>query len=153
MNIAIIPKNNGEEEIVILEDNQEVLITRHYEGYKATYLSHRIVQSPSKEFLDWSAKSGYATSASDNQLALWEAWQAGKSTETERLVEERNAAINMAWELAQELVQKCDDPIHYRQQEELRKLHEEYILSNALVSDPESVRSASKDANPKGSLH
>ena len=77
MKIATIPKDNGERETVILEDNQEVIITQKVENGEAKYQSHRIVQSPSKEFLDWSAKAGYATSTSDNQLTLWEAWQAG----------------------------------------------------------------------------
>jgi len=35
---------------------------------------------PCSEFLEWSAKAGYATCTSDIQLALWEAWQAGRKT-------------------------------------------------------------------------
>ena len=52
------------------------------------------------------------------------------------LERERNAAIKMAWELVQELAQKCDDPIHKKQLEELRKLHADYCLPNAERSNP-----------------
>lgn len=77
MKIATIPKNNGEIETVILEDNQQVVITRESENGEEKYVSHQVVQSPSKEFLDWAATAGHATIASDNQWALWEAWRAG----------------------------------------------------------------------------
>ena len=56
--------------------------------------------------------------------------------ENAKLLEERNAAIRMAWELVQELAQKCNDPIHKRQLEELRELHAEYILSNDKITNP-----------------
>ena len=32
-----------------------------------------------KEFLDWSAKAGYGTCTSDSQIALKEAWDAGRA--------------------------------------------------------------------------
>ena len=53
MKIAHIPKDNGETEIIILKDNQEVIIARKVENGEGKYLSHRVVQSPSKEFLEW----------------------------------------------------------------------------------------------------
>ena len=70
------------------------------------------------------------------------------------LERERNAAIKMAWELVQELAQKCDDPIHKRQLEELPKLHADYCLSNVASQRPSGLTGVtSKDANPEGSLH
>ena len=50
--------------------------------------------------------------------------------ENAKLLEERNAAIRMAWELVQELVLICKDPIHKQQHEELKRLRKEYILPN-----------------------
>jgi|GEM_PF-4013253 len=55
------------------------------------------------------------------------------------LERERNAAIKLAWELVQELATKCDDPIHKRQLEELRKLHAAYCLSNTDISSREAA--------------
>ena len=79
MKIAHIPKDNGETETIILKDNQEVIIARKVENGEDKYLSHRVVQSPSKEFLEWYAKAGYSTNASAGQWAMWEAWQAGRA--------------------------------------------------------------------------
>ena len=45
-----------------------------------------------------------------------------------KLERERNAAIKMAWELVQELAQKCDDPIHQRQLDQIRALHHSWTL-------------------------
>ena len=35
---------------------------------------------PCSEFLAWSHEAGYSTCTSDIQLALWDAWQAGRKT-------------------------------------------------------------------------
>ena len=96
-----------------------------------------------------------------------EAWKAGKSAGCERyalevsatrlavkglqsenlgLREERNAAIRMAWELVQELAQKCNDPIHKKQLEELRKLHADYCLSNVKTVATEGAAMRSDEA-------
>ena len=45
-----------------------------------------------------------------------------------KMERERNAAIKMAWELVQELVQKCDEPIHKRQLNQIRELHHAWTI-------------------------
>lgn len=46
------------------------------------------------DFLEWSEKAGYLNCTSDVQLALWDAWQAGKATETMRADQ---LALNGDW--------------------------------------------------------
>lgn len=40
-----------------------------------------------------------------------------------KLERERNAAIKLAWELIQELIKKCGDPIHASQYDQIKELH------------------------------
>ena len=56
-----------------------MILTRNIENGEDKYLSHRVVQSPCKEFQEWYAKAGYSTNASAGQWAMWEAWQAGRA--------------------------------------------------------------------------
>ena len=54
----------------------------------------------------------------------------------EKLERERDAAIKMAWELVQELVTKCDDPIHKRQFTEIEKLHHAWTIPQNANNPP-----------------
>jgi hypothetical protein len=50
------------------------------------------------------------------------------ATIARKLERERNAAIKMAWELVQELVLKCDDPIHKKQRDQIEELHHAWTV-------------------------
>jgi hypothetical protein len=64
------------------------------------------------------------------------------ANDVSELREERDAAICMAWELVQKLAQKCSDPIHKKQLEQIRQLHADYLFPN--VRDDRQLPAASR---------